>query len=238
MWQQLILIVEDEPSIRDMVRYTVERADDPATFTVIEAANTREADLAITKQTPDLILLDWMLPEVSGIKYTRQLKSNDMTRQIPIILLTAKAEEDHKVKGLETGADDYITKPFSPRELIARIKAVLRRGSSISTDGNITVGPITLQTEQRTLLINNEEKALTPIEFKLIQFLLVNKGRTFSREHLLNNVWGGEHYIDERTVDVQMLRLRKLLKKQGVTDMIQTVYGMGYKLTETINEHG
>lgn len=226
--KQTLLIVEDEPDIRDMLRFSLENAG----FEVLEAETTKQSDLLIAKQVPDLILLDWMLPQVSGIKYAKQLKQQELTQAIPIIMLTAKAEEENKIKGLETGADDYITKPFSPKELIARIRAVLRRGTLISPDGIIKVGKLTINTDAHQVSVDDAIVDLSPIEYRLIHFFATHQERVFSREQLLNHVWGGEKYIDERTVDVQILRLRKSLTKAGCDPLIHTVHGVGYQFME------
>jgi two-component system phosphate regulon response regulator PhoB len=220
-----ILIVEDEGPIRDMIRFALESAD----FEVIESENTKAAEQLIVQRIPDLILLDWMLPGTSGIQFTRQLKSNPNTRDIPIILLSAKAEEDNKIKGLETGADDYITKPFSPRELIARIRTVLRRGILITSTGVIRVDDLEINTLTHQVTIQNTLIELAPIEYKLLYFFLTHQNRVYTREQLLDHIWGGENYIDDRTVDVQIRRLRSRLKSHGYDSYIKTVHGTGYQ---------
>lgn len=223
--QTRILIVEDEITIRDMLRFALE----PNGYEIIEADNAKSAEQLINKNIPHLILLDWMLPGLSGIEFAKRLKKNPTTQNIPIILLTARAEEDNKVKGLETGADDYITKPFSPRELIARIKTVLRRGPLISTDGLINIQNLQLNVQTKQLTINNAPVELTPIEYRLLHFFVTHAERIYSRDQLLDHIWGGENYIDERTVDVQIRRLRNRLKPYGYHVYIKTIRGSGYQ---------
>lgn len=220
-----ILIIEDEITIRDMLRFALE----PAGFDIMEAGSSKEAELQIAKSIPHLILLDWMLPGLSGVDIASKLKSNQTTQNIPIIMLTAKAEESNKIKGLETGADDYITKPFSPRELIARVKTVLRRGPLISPDDLIVVKELQLNVKSQQLTINNEIISLTPIEYRLLYFFITHANRVYSREQLLDHIWGGEKYIDERTVDVQIRRLRNRLKPFGYHVYIKTMRGSGYQ---------
>lgn len=226
--QHSILIVEDEPDIRQMLRFSLEAGG----FAVSEAECGQQLQHQLAKQIPDLILLDWMLPQVSGIKLAKQLKQDELTKDVPIIMLTAKAEEENKIKGLETGADDYITKPFSPRELLARIKTVLRRGPLISPQGVIKVESLTVDVSAHQVSINDNAIDLSPIEYRLLYFFVTHQGRVYTREQLLNHVWGGETYIDERTVDVQILRLRKILSKHDCSPLIHTVHGVGYKFME------
>lgn len=225
MMKKTILIIEDEAAIRAMINFALAASN----FNLLEAGSVREAQQHLARQIPDLILLDWMLPATSGIDYAKQLKKDTKTRDILIIMLTARAEEENKVKGLETGVDDYITKPFSPRELIARIKAVLRRGPLVSTEGLIQVDCLAVDTNQHIVKIHGEQLPLTPIEYRLLFFLLSHANRVHSREHLLNHVWGGENYIDERTVDVHIRRLRNRLKPYHCEDFIHTVRGVGYQ---------
>lgn len=220
-----ILIIEDEVAIRDMVRFALESAG----FSLMEAGDAREAEQQIARHIPNLILLDWMLPGLSGVDYVKQLKQKVLTRDIPIIMLTAKAEEDNKIKGLEVGADDYITKPFSPRELIARIKTILRRSLLITPDGIIHVDDLHLDTNTHQVTIKDRSIELAPIEYKLLYFLMTHQDRIYSREQLLDHVWGRENYIDERTVDVQIRRLRNQLKPEGYDIYIKTVHGTGYQ---------
>jgi len=223
-----ILIVEDEPDIRDMVKFALVGAG----FNLLEAETTTQAENILLTQIPDLILLDWMLPETSGIQFAKKLKKQTHSENIPIIMLTAKAAEDDKIKGLETGADDYITKPFSPRELIARIKTVLRRGLLVSPNGIITLDELVLDHNAHEVRVNNQPLELTRIEFKLLHFFMSHQGRVYTREQLLNHVWNSDDYIDERTVDVQIVRLRKVLSQHGCPPLIHTVHGVGYKFVK------
>ncbi len=223
-----VLIIEDELPIRSMLRYALEMAG----FSVDEASDARQAEQKLAKQLPDFILLDWMLPERSGIEFTKQLKKNKLTQNIPIILLTAKAEEENKILGLEAGADDYVVKPFSPRELIARIKAVLRRGPLELPDGTITVRNMKVNTDNQRVTIADEAIKLGPLEYRLLCFLLTHPNRVYSRDELLTHVWGGDAYIDERTVDVHIRRLRKQLKPGNHDTLVQTVHGSGYRFSE------
>ncbi len=228
MTKPSILVVEDEQPIRTMVRYALEAAN----FTVLEAEDAKQAQHLIADKLPHLVLLDWMLPQTSGIDFTKQLKQQKLTQNIPIIMLTAKAEEDSRVMGLDVGADDYIVKPFSPRELIARIKAVLRRGALVQPDEVLCMQQLKVDTRSHRVTINNENVKLGPLEFKLLTFFLKHPDRVYSRDELLTHVWGGAVYIDERTVDVHIRRLRKILAKGGYEKMIQTVHGSGYRFSE------
>ncbi len=228
MKKQMILIVEDEIAIRDMLQFALT----PAGFHVVEASNAKEAELQIAKTIPDLILLDWMLPGVSGIDFTKQLKKNKTTQSIPIIMLTARAEEENKIKGLTVGADDYVTKPFSPRELIARIKTVLRRGVLMNPDSVIQVRELQLNVDTHEVTIQTQRIELKPIEYKILHFFVTHQNRVYSREQLLMHIWGGETNVDERTVDVQIKRLRNCLQPFGYDAYIRTVRGSGYQFTE------
>ncbi len=224
-----LLIIEDEAPIRDMINFALA----PAGFKLILTGSVAEAERSLAKHIPDLILLDWMLPGTSGIDFAKKLKQNPKTREIPIIMLTAKAEEENKIKGLETGADDYITKPFSPRELTARIKAMLRRGPLVSPDGVIQINQLCIDVNTHQVTINNQLLELTPIEYKLLYFFATHQDRIYSREQLLDHVWGTENYIDERTVDVQVRRLRCRLQTHGYDHYIKTMRGTGYQFTVT-----
>lgn len=226
----LILIVEDEAHIRDMIKFALQHAN----FVTVDAENTKQAEYQIADQVPDLVLLDWMLPDVSGIEFTKRLKRNPNMRDVPIIMLTAKAEEDSKVKGLDAGADDYITKPFSPRELIARIKTVLRRGLLINPEGLLQFNNLSLNTHNHQVMCGEKILKLSPIEFELLHFFMTHPERTYSREQILNHVWGGNTYIDERTVDVHIRRLRKLLAPCGCDKFIHTIRNAGYQFTVTL----
>lgn len=220
-----VLIIEDEPAICDMIQFVLGRHD----FKTVAVHDTHAAKAWLADQLPDLILLDWMLPGTSGIAYASELKSAPRTQTIPIIMLTAKAEEVHKVTGLDAGADDYITKPFSPRELIARIHAVLRRGGAITPDGAIQAGPISLNVTLHQVRVGESQVAITPVLFKLLKFLMTHPNRVFSREQLLQHVWSDELDVYERTVDVHIRRLRKILTDYHCEKMVRTVHGVGYQ---------
>lgn len=220
-----ILILEDEISIRDMIRLALELAN----FNVSEATNTIEADHIIAGFIPDLILLDWMLPGISGVDWIKRLKRNEFTQNIPIIMLTAKAEEYNKIKGLEYGADDYITKPFSPRELIARIRTVLRRGLiTTMPDATIEISGIRIDSNTSKVSIENQAVNFPPREFQLLYFLMKNPNRIHTRSQLLTNVWKNNLEIDERTVDVEIRRIRSVLKQFNLSNLIETSRGNGY----------
>jgi two-component system phosphate regulon response regulator PhoB len=227
MKEKIILVVEDEIAIRDMLQFVLA----PAGFKIMEAGDIKDAEKQIAKHIPDLILLDWMLPGMNGIDFAKQLKRHSLTKNIPIIMLTARAEEENKIRGLEVGADDYITKPFSPRELIARIKTVLRRGVLTTPEDIIQVNELFLDKNTHKVSIKSELLELTPIEYKLLHFFMTHQNRIYSREQLLHHVWGGEHDIDERTVDVQVRRLRSRLKPFACDHYIKTMRGSGYQFT-------
>ena len=225
-----ILIVEDESAIRAMVRYSMVKAG----YDVLEAENITVASELI-QQRPDIILLDWMLPGGSGIELLKKLKQDGVTANIPIIMLSAKAEEDNKVSGLKTGADDYMTKPFSPKELCARVEAVLRRGIVKSVDGTMCVKALIIDTEQHIVTISGVKLNLTPTLYKLLYFFCTHQNRVYSRSQLLDLVWGQAHFIEERTLDVQIKRLRAELKPHDYDRYLKTVRGTGYqfKMDET-----
>lgn len=225
MRTKMILIVEDEVAIRDMIQFALK----PAGFDIAEASHVAEAEQKLAEKIPDLILLDWMLPGVSGIEFAKRLKRSEATKDIPIIMLTAKAEEDNKIKGLELGADDYVTKPFSPRELIARIQTVLRRGPLVDAEGLIQINDLCINVAIHQVTIKNNLILLTPNEYKLLYFFATHQNRIYSREQLLDHVWGKTHYIDERTVDVLIRRLRNQLKPYQSEHYIKTVRGSGYQ---------
>lgn len=225
-----ILIVEDEKPIREMVGFSLGRAG----FTVTEAGDISEAFECLAHQLPDLILLDWMLPGASGLELARRLKRDELTRDVPIIMLTARGEEEDKVTGLEAGADDYITKPFSPRELQARIRAVLRRSSSEDESGIVRIEGLELDTESHRVSANQAPVDMGPTEFRLLEFFMTHPERVYSREQLLDRVWGRNSFVEERTVDVHILRLRKALSPSGYESMIQTVRGAGYRLSSRV----
>jgi two-component system, OmpR family, phosphate regulon response regulator PhoB len=222
-----ILIVEDEPAIRQMLGFTL--ASDGYNF--LEAGDVEEAHHAMSTMIPDLILLDWMLPGISGVDFARRLKRDPKTSAIPIIMLTARGSENDKVKGLDTGADDFITKPFSTRELLARVRAVIRRTGQISEEDVIEIGAIRLDSQTHRVLANNRAVELSPTEFRLLQFFITHPERVYSRTQLLDSVWGNHTYIEERTVDVHIRRLRKLLEPYGCESYIQTVRSVGYRFS-------
>ncbi|WP_067517363.1 phosphate regulon transcriptional regulator PhoB [Endozoicomonas ascidiicola] len=221
-----ILIVDDEAPIREMVAMALEMAG----YHCIEAADAKQAHSLVVDHKPDLILLDWMLPDISGIELARRLKRDQMTAEIPIIMLTAKGEEDHKIQGLETGADDYITKPFSPRELAARLKAVLRRTQGMDEQTPIVVKGLELDPVSHRVSIDGDPAEMGPTEYRLLQFFLTHQERAYSRGQLLDQVWGGNVYVEERTVDVHIRRLRKALGSD-YENFIQTVRGTGYRFS-------
>ncbi|MGJ8526086.1 Phosphate regulon transcriptional regulatory protein PhoB [Halomonadaceae bacterium LMG 33818] len=223
--KQTVLIVDDEASIRDMIAIALEMAD----FNVLEAENAQQALPLAVDERPDLILLDWMMPGVSGVELARRLKREETTKETPIILLTAKGEEDNKVQGLEAGADDYITKPFSPRELVARLRAVLRR-SSPSSQNIVEIDGLALNLDSKRVSINGESIDMGPTEYRLLAFFMSHQERAYSRAQLLDQVWGASVYVEERTVDVHIRRLRKALGKQH-DYLVQTVRGTGYRFS-------
>jgi two-component system phosphate regulon response regulator PhoB len=224
-----ILVVEDEDAIRGMLMMVLEQAG----FSPIAAADAEEAQRVLDDNLPDLILLDWMLPGISGVEWARRLKKDQTYRELPIILLTARGEEEDKVKGLEIGADDYMTKPFSPKELIARVRAVLRRSGKIQGAAQIELGDLVLDTEQHRLSIGDKQLDVSPTEFRLMQFFMTHPDKVYNRTQLLDQVWGRSVYIEERTVDVHIRRLRKILGEYGREDLVQTVRGFGYRFSLT-----
>jgi len=222
-----ILIVEDEQAIREMVCLALDQAG----FECVQAADTGEAQRHILAGLPDLILLDWMLPGMSGIDYARKLRHDKLTQGVPVVMLTARTQEEDKVRGLDTGADDYITKPFSPRELIARIKALLRRTAPQATDEPVEVSGLMLDPVTHRVLAGERKLSLGPMEFRLLHFFMTHPERVHSRERILDSVWGANVYVEERTVDVHIRRLRKALTSSGHERLIQTVRGAGYRLS-------
>lgn len=222
----LILIVEDEAPIVTLLRYNLEREG----FRVLEANDGEEAMLLATECKPDLVLLDWMLPLVSGIEVCRRLRRAPNTRNVPIIMLTARGEEGDRVRGLNSGADDYITKPFSPSELIARARAVLRRARPTTEDEILRYGDLAMDLAAHRVKRNSRDVHLGPTEFRLLRHFLEHPGRVFSREQLLDTVWGPDVYVEPRTVDVHIRRLRKALNNDDDNDLIRTVRSAGYAL--------
>jgi two-component system, OmpR family, phosphate regulon response regulator PhoB len=223
-----ILVVEDDKGIRDMLKDMLEEAD----FSVELAGDTQKALASIQRQLPDLILLDWMLPSQSGIEWARRLKKDERFASIPIIMLTARTEEEDKIKSLDSGVDDHISKPFSSRELLARIRAVLRRCGKLDKLKRIEAGGITLISDEHRVLILGHPITISPTEYRLLEFFLSNQDRLFSRSQLLDQVWGRHSSIEERTVDVHIRRLRKLLSHFSQENLIQTVRGFGYRFSE------
>lgn len=228
MAQSKILIIEDEAAIRDMLKFTLTASD----YEVAEAANAEDGWKLALEHKPDLILLDWMMPGTSGVALAKRLRQNDKTLTIPIIMLTARGEEEDQVQGFDSGADDYVIKPFSPRALVARIQALLRRQSSEKVQSDELVsGSMRLDLGSHRFYVSDEEVKLGPTEFKLIHFFMTHANRVFSRSQLLDHVWGQNVVVEERTVDVHIRRLRKLLEPTNVADYIQTIRGSGYRFS-------
>ncbi|MCA3132640.1 MAG: phosphate regulon transcriptional regulator PhoB [Betaproteobacteria bacterium] len=222
-----ILVVEDEPAIQELISYNLEQAG----HRPLLAENAEQAFELVQNALPDLILLDWMLPGITGVELARRLRADKRTRAIPIIMLTARSEEQDKLTGLETGADDYVTKPFSPRELNARVKAVLRRRAPQVTDDLVQVGGLRLDPVSHRVTGDGEPVELGPTEFRLLHFLMAHPERVHSRAQLLDKVWGDHVFLEERTVDVHIRRLRKALEPSRLDSLIQTVRGTGYRLS-------
>lgn len=221
-----MLLVEDDPALAELISYHFEREG----FTVTRTANGEEALLLVREKTPDMVLLDWMLEGVSGIEVCRQLRRNPSTANTPIIMLTARGEEEDRIRGLETGADDYVTKPFSPRELVARVMAVLRRVRPALAGEQLRYGDIEMDTVGHKVKRSGETLALGPTEFRLLRHFLEHPGHVFSRERLLDAVWGHDSEIESRTVDVHIRRLRQAINRGGRDDVIRTVRSAGYAL--------
>jgi len=222
-----ILVVEDESAIREMLCFSLTKAG----FRFEEAADAEQALLAIAANPPDLVLLDWMLPGMSGVDLARRLRNEELTAALPIIMLTARSEENDRVRGLETGADDYVAKPFSPRELIARIQAVLRRTRPEADEESVEFGGLTLNPVDHRVQAGDKDIELAPTEFRLLSFFMRHPDRVYSREQLLDRVWGRGIYVEERTVDVHIRRLRKALAAHDYDRFIQTVRGAGYRFS-------
>lgn len=227
MYGRHVLVVEDEEPIRKLVRFALERED----YRVHEAADAQLARVEIAGQRPDLIVLDWMLPGISGLDFARELKSSESFCDIPIIMLTARGEEEDKVRGLYAGCDDYLTKPFSAAELIARMHAVLRRVRVGGPDAPIEVGDIAVDVAGQRVTIRGEPLPLGPTEYRLLHFFCTHPERAYTREQVLDRVWGQNVYVEERTVDVHIRRLRKALAPFGCDNLIQTVRGTGYRFS-------
>jgi two-component system phosphate regulon response regulator PhoB len=222
-----ILVVEDERPIREMIAFGLRRAG----FEVREAADAQSGRAEVANRRPDLLLVDWMLPDTSGLEFTRALKRDRETRELPVIMLTARAEEGDKVAGLEGGADDYITKPFSPRELLARINAVLRRTTPVEGTDRVDVEGLVLDQSSHRVSSGERTVALGPTEYRMLAFFMTHPERVYTREQLLDRVWGGNVYVEERTIDVHIRRLRKALEEYGYDRLIQTVRGSGYRFS-------
>ncbi len=227
-----ILVVEDEPAIQELLALNIKQAG----YNALRSLSAEHAQQLLRETLPDLILLDWMLPGMSGIEYARRLKSDNLTKAIPIIMLTARGDEYDKVRGLEVGADDYVTKPFSPRELNARIKAVLRRRAPQMTDDPIEIAGLSLDPTTHRVTGNNVNIPLGPTEFRLLHFFMSNAERVHSRTQLLDKVWGDRVFVEDRTVDVHIRRLRNALMASNHQDLIQTVRGSGYRFSAQSTE--
>jgi len=225
-----ILLVEDEAAIREMTSMALDRAG----FEVLEAEDAQQAERVLSDGLPDLILLDWMLPGTSGIELARRFRRDEYTREVPIIMLTARSEEDDRVRGLDSGADDYVTKPFSPRELIARIKAVIRRTSPDQDEGVLETKGLVLDTHSHRVSAHGNMLEIGPTEFRLLQFFMAHPERVYSRTQLLDMVWSRGSFVEERTVDVHIRRLRKVLENDGFDGFIQTVRGAGYRFSPQV----
>ncbi len=226
-----ILIVEDEAPIREMIAFHLERAG----YSTLQAADCRQARALLADERPDVALVDWMLPDMSGLELTRQIKRDNENNDLAVIMLTARADEFDKVSGLEGGADDYVTKPFSPRELVARIKAVLRR-SKVADNKMIEVGKIALDAVAHRVLVDDTDVKLGPTEYRLLRFFMTHLDRVYGRSQLLDRVWGANVYVEERTVDVHVRRLRKSLTPFECENYIQTVRGAGYRFSKPNSE--
>lgn len=229
MSDRTVLIVDDEFAIRDMLRMALEIAE----FNCLEAENIQSAYQVIVDERPDIVLLDWMLPGGSGLELLRRLKRNDATKDLPVIMLTAKTTEDNVIQGLDVGADDYITKPFAPRELIARIKALLRRSTGGVEESTLQVAELTLDSDSKRIFLGGDLIDVGPTEFRLLQFFMSHPERAYTRNQLLDQVWGANVYVEERTVDVHIRRLRKSLQTtdHDYSRLIQTVRGTGYRFS-------
>ena len=222
-----ILIVDDEPAIRDMVAYALRKGD----FEPVHAGDAREAQAAIAARVPDLILLDWMLPGISGLELARRWRRDELTRAVPVIMLTARGEENDRVSGLESGVDDYVVKPFSARELLARIRAVMRRSRDDDADGSVGVGDLRIDGAAHRVFAGAAPVHVGPTEYRLLHFFMTHVDRVYTRAQLLDHVWGGNVYVEERTIDVHIRRLRKALEPFGLDAMVQTVRGAGYRFS-------
>lgn len=231
--QSRVLVVEDDRGIQELLRYTLERAG----YAAVCVDSAEAAEGALREVLPDVVIIDWMLPGISGLTLTKRLRGEARTRSLPIIMVTARGEEPDRVAGLEGGADDYLVKPFSPKELLARVQAVLRRRAPELAEEVLSIGPLTLDTVSHEARVKGERITLTPAEFRLLRFLMANPGRVYSRQQLLDNVWGDHVYIEERTVDAHVRRLRVALGP-AAEEMVETVRGAGYKLVALPGDRG
>ncbi len=231
MKAERILIVDDEAAIREMIAIAL----DMAGFEVLEAEDAQQAHHLIVDERPSLVLLDWMLPGISGLELARRLKRDESTQEIPVIILTAKGEEDNKIQGLESGADDYITKPFSTRELLSRIKAVLRRSSHRAAERTIDVQGLRLDPVSHRITAHDKAVDMGPTEYRLLEFFMSHQERAYTRSQMLDQVWGGNVYVEDRTIDVHIRRLRKALEPFGFDGFIQTVRGTGYRFSSKVD---
>ena len=226
MSTRTVLVVEDDQDIRDMLVFSLQRAG----YSVVETEDAEQALDKLGAILPEIMLVDWMLPGMEGPEFVKRIRKDELTQNIPVIMLTARGEETDKLKGFDTGIDDYVTKPFSPKELLARMKALLRRSGN-DGDEVLQVNDLSLDMKAHRLLIGNESIQVGPTEFKLLEFFLKHQDRVYSREQLLDLVWGRNVYVEERTVDVHILRLRKLLSPYGYDKLVQTVRGAGYRFS-------
>lgn len=230
MQGKLILVVDDEAPIREMLRFALSRAH----FRVVEAADAQAARLRIADERPDLILMDWMMPGISGVELTREFKAQATTRDIPVIMVTARVEEEDKIRGLNIGCDDYVSKPFSYPELIARIQAVMRRATPGGEDEKLSASGLEVDAASQRVTAKGQPIHLGPTEYRLLHFFISHPERVYSREQVLDRVWGQNVYVEERTVDVHIRRLRKALEPFGYDEMVQTVRGSGYRFSEKV----
>lgn len=226
MSSKTVLVVEDDHDIRDMLVFSLQRAG----YSVVETEDAEQALDKLGAIIPEIMLVDWMLPGMEGPELVRRIRKDDLTRNIPVIMLTARGEETDKLRGFDTGVDDYVTKPFSPKELLARMKALLRRSGN-DEEGVIQIRDLLLDAQAHRLSIGNDSIQVGPTEFKLLEFFMKHQDRVYSREQLLDLVWGRNVYVEERTVDVHILRLRKLLAPFGYDKLVQTVRGAGYRFS-------
>jgi len=223
-----VLVVDDEPDIREVIRFALEGAG----FRVLEAGHADEARKLLASESPDLMLLDWMLPGRSGLELAQQLKQSPKSRNLPIIMVSARGQEEDRVRGLDTGADDYIAKPFSPREMVARVNAVLRRAKPEEPGDVIDIGGLHIDNLSHRVSADGKPVEVAPTEYRLLHFFMTHADRAFSRSQLIDQVWGDQVYVEERTVDVHVRRLRKALETTGHDRLLQTVRGVGYRFSE------